>query len=465
MPEESARARGARGREHSSGAGGGAAVLPTALSNALAKNSGARGRRLALLRALRLAGSSPPPQLLRSVFESYDADHTTTLSVEETRALVRDMIQLSIEHAEAEGARPAYVAKAKAALESERGATLISDATNELLSLRDANGDGRLDFGEFSAKLEQDALSYLRRGRFWRLAPLCDVRYDVDELVDPNMRLKLFCAGGVAGAVAKTTGSPLARLTILLQTQGQPGGRYEGGMLSVARQIYAREGLRGFFRGNFVDVARSVPYAGLNYGAYEALKRLFLPFDSSESGAPSRFLAGGLSGVVGVLVTYPLDMVRAHVATSADRRVSVLSTARGLYSAGGLRGLYRGSAVSCAQIFPNLAINFTIFEAVRDSVAEAGYEGLLPSLGSGIVAGVVANSAVFPIDLVMRNIQLDKEGRYRGAWSCARDIVRKGGVRAMYRGLAAQLVKSVPVGSMSFAMYDTMRRLLDLDVR
>jgi hypothetical protein len=46
-----------------------------------------------------------------------------------------------------------------------------------------------------------------------------------------------------------------------------------------------------------VDIARSIPYSGLNYLAYEFYKNLFLRYDQTQSGVYARLLAGGAGGV------------------------------------------------------------------------------------------------------------------------------------------------------------------------
>ncbi len=105
-----------------------------------------------------------------------------------------------------------------------------------------------------------------------------------------------FLYGGVAGAVGKTLGAPLARLVILMQTGGAEGS----GVVGAARSVFAREGLRGFFRGNLVDVMRGFNQNGINYILYEKVKEALLPWDTSSTGAVARLAAGGVSGVIAV---------------------------------------------------------------------------------------------------------------------------------------------------------------------
>ena len=55
---------------------------------------------------------------------------------------------------------------------------------------------------------------------------------------------RLFVAGGVAGGVAKTIGSPLSRATILMQTQAARG-LAESGLMAVLKEVIKKDGLKG----------------------------------------------------------------------------------------------------------------------------------------------------------------------------------------------------------------------------
>ena len=178
-----------------------------------------------------------------------------------------------------------------------------------------------------------------------------------------------FVYGGVAGAVGKTIGAPLARLVILLQTGGA-----DGSVVSAARGVLRREGLRGFFRGNVVDVVRGFNQNGINYVMYERVKAALLPFDPSDSGACARLVAGGVSGVIAVRaaprappifhlfrvrvraltamtarspsqvgVTYPLDLVRTRLGaqTRKSQYSGTVDAFRQIWRADGVHGVLR----------------------------------------------------------------------------------------------------------------------------
>ena len=64
------------------------------------------------------------------------------------------------------------------------------------------------------------------------MAPLMDLKVNLDDFVDDYRMGKLFVAWAVAGACARTAGAPLSRIAILQQTAGS-GSAYSGGMLEI----------------------------------------------------------------------------------------------------------------------------------------------------------------------------------------------------------------------------------------
>ena len=92
-----------------------------------------------------------------------------------------------------------------------------------------------------------------------------------------------FLAGGVAGAVSRTVVSPLERLKILFQLQGQGRNEYKLSVGKGLMKMWREEGWRGFMRGNGTNCIRIVPYSAVQFGSYNFYKRVcpgFSPFVS-----------------------------------------------------------------------------------------------------------------------------------------------------------------------------------------
>jgi hypothetical protein len=267
---------------------------------------------------------------------------------------------------------------------SEKGQLLIANSLKKLTTLSEKNEKKILVWQDLSSEL--DYWKTKQSGMFWKLAPLVDFKVEMttNQKQDKLYQLKVFIAGGIAGACSKSVGAPLSRITTLQQTQEfrNTGKTITMKLTNVqwAKKIFTEEGLKGFFRGNMADVARSIPYSGICYLAYEKLKSIFLPFDKSKNGRNARLMAGGLSGPMSLILVYPIDVIRTRLAAQTSTNLKykgIISTFKTIRKEEGMKAFYRGSVISLFQSFPNLAINFTVFEELVQKLEEKGHKGVL----------------------------------------------------------------------------------------
>jgi solute carrier family 25 (mitochondrial phosphate transporter), member 23/24/25/41 len=353
---------------------------------------------------------------------------------------------------------------------SEKGQLLISNSIKKLTTLREKNEKKILVWQDLSSEL--DYWKTKQSGMFWKLAPLVDFKVEMttNQKQDKLYQLKVFIAGGIAGACSKSVGAPLSRITTLQQTQEfrNTGKTITMKLTNVqwAKKIFTEEGLKGFFRGNMADVARSIPYSGICYLAYEKLKSIFLPFDKSKNGRNARLMAGGLSGPMSLILVYPIDVIRTRLAAQTSTNLKykgIISTFKTIRKEEGMKAFYRGSVISLFQSFPNLAINFTVFEELVQKLEEKGHKGVFYSIACGAVSGICAQSMTYPMDVIVRNMQLDGKGKkFKSAGDLMKKVFVSQGITGFYSGYTAMLLKSIPVCAISFGVYDQMRRIFNI---
>ena len=90
--------------------------------------------------------------------------------------------------------------------------------------------------------------------------------------IDANTVFKNLIAGGIAGAVSRTTVAPLERTKILLQLHTMVGKSPK--LRQVLKTVWKEEGWRGMFKGNGTNIVRIVPYSAVQFTVYEACKRV-----------------------------------------------------------------------------------------------------------------------------------------------------------------------------------------------
>ena len=312
--------------------------------------------------------------------------------------------------------------------------------------------------------------------------PMKSSRSDMERKKQPIFIAKSFVAGGIAGCCAKTTTAPVDRLKILFQTQHKSYSDF--GFLSGLRAIVKNEGWLALYKGNGAMMVRVFPYAAIQFMSYEQYKRILTPlFDDSPKTA--NLFAGSFAGITSVLCTYPLDVVRARFAVQVDERRynSILHCLNDIYTKeGGMRGLYRGITATIYGMIPYAGISFFTFEflksmaltrfksiASRPSLDGSGKPALkvTANLLCGGLAGAVAQSVSYPLDVARRQMQLvgmnttAEQVINRGSFQTLRDVYHSNGiVRGLYRGLSLNYYRVVPQVAVSFTIYELMKQLL-----
>ncbi|CAI7627360.1 unnamed protein product [Penicillium glandicola] len=289
-------------------------------------------------------------------------------------------------------------------------------------------------------------------------------------------------AGGIAGCAAKTIVAPLERIRILFQTSHSHFVQYStrwDGLIKAARYIRTTYGISALFKGHSASLVRVFPYAGINFLAYEQFRAAIIP--SPEKEAPGRrFLCGSMAGATSTLVTYPLELIRTRLAfeTVQKNPSSWLGISRKIYfegGGGGFSNLYRGIAPTMLGIIPYAGTSFLAHDLLRDwlrTPALAPYTlesrsstrlTAVAQLSCGAVAGIVAQTISYPIDIVRRRMQVGSVvNTQSGILETAKGIFLERGVRGFYVGLTIGYVKMAPMVATSFYVYDRMKRVLGL---
>jgi solute carrier family 25 (mitochondrial phosphate transporter), member 23/24/25/41 len=91
--------------------------------------------------------------------------------------------------------------------------------------------------------------------------------------------------------------------------------------------MWQAEGLRGFFKGNSVNVIRIAPFTACQFFFYDLYKTNF--FGGSTASGSSKLLCGGLTGMTASIITYPLDLIRTLLAVDVGtNRHSIIDMGR-----------------------------------------------------------------------------------------------------------------------------------------
>eukprot|EP00873_Tetraselmis_striata_P023499 jgi/Tetstr1/443763/TSEL_031751.t1 len=185
------------------------------------------------------------------------------------------------------------------------------------------------------------------------------------------------------------------------------------------------------------------------------------PLTSGEA-TVRKLLAGGLAGAVSKSCVAPLERLTTIMMADAPGQ-GMLMSLKNMWRDGGLLGMWSGNAATLAKIFPQTAIQFAAFHTLKEAIS-ANSLGERRELGNmeymmlGSLAGLMACSATYPLD-TMRTQMSVTGGLKGGLFSVGRQIVKSGGVGALYKGFGATLTSDVLGSGLGFMNYEIGTKL------
>lgn len=283
-------------------------------------------------------------------------------------------------------------------------------------------------------------------------------------------RTKFFIAGGIAGAASRTATAPLDRLKVVLQVQTT-----RASIVPAIRKILKEDGLLGFFRGNGLNVVKVAPESAIKFYTYEMLKTVIansMGENTCDIGGTGRLLAGGLAGAVAQAVIYPLDLVKTRLQTypcESGQGPKLGALTKDIWVQEGPRAFYKGLVPSLLGMIPYAGIDLAAYETLKDLsktyILHDNEPGPIVQLGCGTISGALGATCVYPLQVIRTRMQAQPANTataYKGMSDVIWRTFKKEGYRGFYKGLFPNLLKVVPAASITYLVYEAMKKSLDL---
>ncbi|PAA64126.1 hypothetical protein BOX15_Mlig027288g1, partial [Macrostomum lignano] len=185
------------------------------------------------------------------------------------------------------------------------------------------------------------------------------------------------------------------------------------------------------------------------------------------------FFAGGAGGMCCVATGHPLDTIKVRLQTQPKpgpgeqpRYLGTLDCAKKTIAKEGFRGLYKGMLAPLAGVTPMFAVCFfgnDLGKRLQIKDPNVPLTKVQLFLAGGL-SGVFTTSIMVPGERIkcLLQIQADSHGpqKYKGPIDCAKQLYKEGGIRSIYKGTAATLLRDVPASGMYFMSYEWVKELL-----
>ncbi|TKA81461.1 Solute carrier family 25 member 38 [Friedmanniomyces simplex] len=142
-------------------------------------------------------------------------------------------------------------------------------------------------------------------------------------------------------------------------------------LAGAAKDIAAKEGMRGFFAGFGATAVRDAPYAGLYVLVYEQAKaRLGAVAATGEhlrpatmsSSAPINFASGVLAAVTATTLTNPFDAIKTRLQIAPSRYGNMFRAASMMLREEGVKSMFSGLSMRIGRKALSSAFTWTVYE-------------------------------------------------------------------------------------------------------
>jgi len=282
--------------------------------------------------------------------------------------------------------------------------------------------------------------------------------------------------GGSIGAISKTVMSPVERVKLLMQTQDSNPEVLSGKIQRFTSigdcfsRVRKEQGMIAFWRGNLVNCLRYAPQQGSALAFNDALNNLFPKYNANTdfwASTATNLVSGGLAGAIANTICYPFDFARTRLASD----LGTTKQFKGIFDClattirkQGITGLYTGWSVTVAGAFVYRAGQLGLFKTIQDMNPYKTDKGTLGAVSS-FVAVTAARTVImpfnYPFDTVRRRMMLESEKPvaqrvYKGSFDCFNQVMKKEGMKGMYKGMVPELFRGVG-GSLVIVAYDRIK--------
>ncbi|KAL1990440.1 hypothetical protein VTN49DRAFT_6279 [Thermomyces lanuginosus] len=289
-----------------------------------------------------------------------------------------------------------------------------------------------------------------------------------DAVSQTLAQIRSFVAGGVGGVCAVIVGHPFDLVKVRMQTAEK--GVYSGA-IDVVKKTLAREGVaKGLYAGVSAPLVGVTPMFAVSFWGYDLGKTLVsslstvpIKNDTPQYSIAQISAAGAFSAFPMTLITAPFERVKVLLqiqgqnpppAGQKPKYSGGMDVVRQLYKEGGIRSIYRGSAMTLARDAPGSAAYFAAYEYIKRSLTPRDEQGnitgelSLPAvLTAGGAAGIAMWIPVFPVDTIKSRMQSGEGTSIAGT---IRAIYGNGGFRAFFPGFGPALARAVPANAATF---------------
>uniref|UniRef100_A0A1I8HEP8 Mitochondrial carrier protein n=1 Tax=Macrostomum lignano TaxID=282301 RepID=A0A1I8HEP8_9PLAT len=248
----------------------------------------------------------------------------------------------------------------------------------------------------------------------------------------------------------------------------KPGAAKFTSPLDALLKIVRHEGPQSLYSGLSATLILAIPSTVIYFTSMDLLKAGlgYRPPNDTAGKAWVPPVAAVSARLVSVMCMSPLELTQRTDWSVVLRSASAEVRAHGLFS------LWRGAVPTLLRDVPFSAIYWLTFDSARTArLRSAGADSLslTEAAGLGGLAGLIAGLATLPFDVVKTHKQMELGVRAAAeasaanaagnssVWKAMRDLVKRGGLAALFTGVTPRLLKVVPASAIMVGSFECLK--------
>lgn len=191
---------------------------------------------------------------------------------------------------------------------------------------------------------------------------------------------------------------------------------------------------------------------------------------AQTTGGLKGVVAGGITGAIEIMITYPTEYVKTKLqldessSRSGQKRsfTGPVDCVKKTVADKGFFGLYRGLSVLLYGSIPKSAVRFGAFEEFKRLLANdkgqlTASTRLLAGLGAGISEAILIVTPMETVKVKFIHDQNSANPKYKGFSHGVREIVREFGISGLYKGVTATIIKQGSNQAIRFFVMESLK--------
>ncbi|KAJ3122252.1 hypothetical protein HK098_002991 [Nowakowskiella sp. JEL0407] len=295
-----------------------------------------------------------------------------------------------------------------------------------------------------------------------------------------------FTAGGLAGMAGAAVTCPLEVVKTRLQSSlyhTQQISSYTHtknpfrivaynvkSVWDILNKIRVEEGIKAWWKGLGPNLVGVIPARAIYFAVYSQGKHFYTSLNNHKETSIVHMASAASAGVATAFCTNPIWLIKTRMQLQSSlgtpKYRNSFECARVVLRDEGIRGLYRGLSASFLGLTES-TFQFVLYEHLKKKLLERRNASSLShndstlnafdSFVSAAAAKLTAAVITYPHEVLRTRLRQTPgpEGpKYTGLWQATKLIVREEGMAALYGGMTAHLLRTVPNAAIMFFSYE-----------